>query len=131
MTGLRNMRSTVLLGLVRSSARVCVTRRSSTVVKRRLRLLRILAMHGSSVSSSWSPLRLRTLAVECVGRSPLAACGLGNIGHDLHTTRNNSGRTTATSGICRCCRTTKSLSQLLNQCTSHIIRRNMDGVRDT
>lgn len=132
MGWLRNVRSPILLGLVRSGSSVCVAGRPSTIVERRLRLLRVLAMHGCSVASRRSPLRLRaTFTVERFGRAPLAASGLGNVRHHLHATRNNSSGATAASSICRCSRTTESLRQLLNQGAAHVVCCDVNSISNT
>jgi hypothetical protein len=61
----------------------------------------------------------------------LAAGVLGDIGHDLHATRNNALRTTVTDSICRSSWAAEALSQLLNQGATDIVGGNVDGISDT
>ena len=66
-----------------------------------------------------------------VGMAVLSASRLRDIGYNLHTTRHDTSRSTAASGIGGCSRSTKSLSQLLYKSHGNIVSCNVHGISNT
>ena len=61
----------------------------------------------------------------------MTTCGLRDIWHDLHATRNNASRGTTASGISRSCSASEAVRQLLHQGAAHVISGNVNGICDT
>lgn len=53
------------------------------------------------------------------------------IGHNLHPTRDNTSRTTATGGVRGRCRPSKAFCELFNEGLSYIVGSNMNGISNT
>lgn len=66
------------------------------------------------------------LASSVVARSRLRA-----VRHDLHTSRDGTGRSTASGGICRCGRAAESVVELLQKGATHVVSRNVDSIGNT
>lgn len=72
----------------------------------------------------------RCCVVSLVGiwMAKLPSCGLWHIRNDLHAPRDNPGRPSTPGGISRSARSSKSLSQLLNQGHSYVVGGDMDCI---
>jgi hypothetical protein len=86
---------------------------------------------GNTECTGTGTVSVRMVAFEGIGVTVLASSGLRNVWHNLHTTRNSTGRTTAASGICRSRGTTVTFRQLLDQGNGDIVSSNVDGICDT
>ena len=84
-----------------------------------------------TVRISWCPLRLVVMALVVVRVTVLSTGRLRYIWDDLHAAWNNTGRSTTTSRIGRCCRSSKSLSQLFYQCLANVISSNVNRISYT
>lgn len=71
--------------------------------------------------------RIRTSAVV-LALSKVASGRLGAVWDDLHTARDDTSGATTARGICRGCRSTEALIELLQKCTSDVIGSDMHSV---
>jgi hypothetical protein len=71
------------------------------------------------------------MSLEGIWMTILAPSWLRNVRNDLHTTWHDTGRATATSGICRGGRATESLSELLNESDGDIVGCDVNSVSNT
>jgi hypothetical protein len=84
-----------------------------------------------AVRTGLGAVRVRVVTLECFRMTILATSWLRDVRDDLHATGNGTGRTTTTSSIGRGRRATESLRQLLAECNSNIVCRNMHGIGNT
>lgn len=68
---------------------------------------------------------------KAAGMTILPACGLRNIGNNLHTTWNNTRRATTSGSIRRRGRASETFGELFDKCNSDIVRCNVNGIRNT
>lgn len=96
-----------------------------------------LGLWGLTMGSIWLAVavarsRVSTAIVAAVvGMSIISSGRLGNIRHNLHTTRNNTSRTSTSRSVSGSCRATKSLGELFEERATNIVCSNVDGVRNT
>lgn len=76
----------------------------------------------------WSVVCSVVVAAEIVRMAVVSASRLRDVWHDLHAARNNTSRTTTSSSIGGCSRTSKSLSELLEKCTANIVCGNVNSI---
>lgn len=129
---LSRLRSTVRRGLMRTSTGVRCAGRS--IVKGRLcdRGWGGLAVEvRDTISTGRCPVWLSVVSLERVWMTVLSTSRLRNIGHHLHTARNDTSRTTASGGVGRSSWSSKPLSELLDQGHSHIVGGNMHSISNT
>ena len=74
---------------------------------------------------------LIVVALVVVRMAIISTSRLRYIRHDLHPTRNNTGRATATGSIRRCCRTSKAFGQLFDKGLSYVIGSYVNSIGNT
>lgn len=123
---------TIRVGCVRSSAGVCLARRASTIMDGclsvLLRCLSVRLLHRVT----WLRRALGWVrATELLRRAPLTTSRLRDVGYNLHTAGNDTGRSTTTGGISRSSWSTEAFGKLLYQSTSNIVGGNVDSISHT
>ena len=122
----------VLWRLMRSSSRIALLRRTAIVYRRLSLLLGWLTM------KIWHAIRVRrrtlwliVVAAIVVRMTVLATSRLRHVRNDLHTARNDTSRSSASSSIRRSCWATEAFRQLLHKRLSNIVRCNVHSICDT
>lgn len=130
-SGMRlGLRSAVRRRLMRTSSHVRAARRGC-IVNRWLRNWRrgsLAVKIRDAIRARHGPVLLGVVSLPGVRVSVLPSSRLGNIRYHLHPTRHNTGRTAASSRVCRGSRPAKSLGQLLDESGGNVVCRNVDGI---
>ena len=117
--------------LMRSCARVARLLRRALEVDGSLWLLRLCRLTVIRNAVRRVSLPWIILSPVIVRMAIISSNRLRYVGHDLHTTRNDTGRSTASRRVRGRGRPTKTFRELLHQRLSDIVTGNVHGIRDT
>ena len=132
---MRRLMTSMRDGLMGSRSSISMLR-GAAIVRWCLRCLRLLLLLlrwlsmkvWNTIWIGWCALRLIVVALEVVRMAIVPSSRLGNVRNDLHASGNDTGWPTTTSSISRCCRSSKALCQLFNECLPYIIRSDVNSI---